>query len=250
MSYIEKKYLKYKQKYINLKNIIGGGINASYKKTGDNLILKYNLENTNYEIKYRIIEEIGQGTHGIVYLIEKDGDIINKYIFKKGIDPDLNESYNEGIKSNMLDGILDPDMLVLFQGKKDSDFLISTYSGNDLSKEFEYQQIKIKNKYATTTNQLLELLHKINSNNIFHNDIKLRNVTIKNDKVYLIDFGLLTKLKSGMGALVSMSYRGVIAILEEYKCQNYSNTYSTCCRRFDRCYDSNTYMFIFTYHIF
>jgi len=225
MSNIEKKYLKYKQKYINLKEIIGGGIDASYIISGDKLILKYKFEETDHEIKYTIIKNLGKGSYGIVKLIEKDGDTMNKYILKIGKKKLLFESYNEGIKSNMLDGILDPDMLVLFQGKESSDFLISTYNGNDLSKEFKNNKKKIKDNYATTTTQLLELLYKINSNNIFHNDIKTENATIKDNKVYLIDFGFLTRGESDIGTLISMSYMSVIIFLEKYKYKEFEYTY-------------------------
>ena len=225
MTEIQKKYFKYKQKYINLKEIIGGGIEASYTISGKKLTLKYNLEGIEHEIKYTIKKILGRGTYGIVSLIEKEGDTTNKYIFKKGIKKSLFESYTEGNKSNMLDGILDPEMLVLFQGKVQSDFLISTYNGNDLEKEFERKPKKIKDKNATTTNQLLELLHKINSNDIFHNDIKLANITFKNDKVYLIDFGFLTKGISNAGSLISMSYMSVITFLEEYNFNEYKHTY-------------------------
>jgi len=222
----KKKYLKYKQKYLNLKKLIGGGINASYKINGNILTLTYQVDPDNTaEIKYTIQEEeLGRGTYGIVYLIEKNGTE-DLYIFKQGIGRNSYKTYMEGRKSNLLEGILDPDMVVLFQGKEDSDFLISTYNGNDLFNEFQLQKQKIKEKYETITIQLLELLHKINRNDIFHNDIKLANITIKNDIVYLIDFGLLSKKTSNMGTLWSMSYNGVIAILKTYSFNKYSKTF-------------------------
>jgi serine/threonine protein kinase len=223
----KKKYLKYKQKYLNLKKLIGGGINASYKINGNILTLTYQVDPYNtVEIKYTILEQLGKGAYGIVYLIEKNGTE-DLYIFKKGIKRNSYDTYIEGRKSNLLEGILDPDMVVLFQGKEDSDFLISTYNGNDLFYEFQLQKQKIKEKYETITTQLLELLHKINRNDIFHNDIKLANITIKNDIVYLIDFGLLSKKTSNMGTLWSMSYNGVIAILKAYSFKKYSKTFKT-----------------------
>jgi serine/threonine protein kinase len=223
----KKKYLKYKQKYLNLKKLIGGGINASYKINGYILTLTYQVDPySTAEIKYTILEQLGKGAYGIVYLIEKNGTE-DLYIFKKGIKRNSYDTYIEGRKSNLLEGILDPDMVVLFQGKEDTDFLISTYNGNNLFYEFKLQKEKIKEKYETITTQLLELLHKINSNDIFHNDIKLENITIKNDKVYLIDFGLLSKKSSNMGTLWSMSYNGVIAILKAYSYKKYSKTFKT-----------------------
>ena len=222
---IKNKYLKYKQKYLNLKKMIGGGINAKYEKTGNELTLKYYFNHKYYEIKYIINKQIGEGGNGIVYLITKKNDKYDKekYIFKQGLYSNSNASFIEGTQSNLLKNILDDDMLVLFQGSSQSDFLISTYNGNDLLNEFKNKPEQIKDKYASITTQLLELLHKINMNNIFHNDIKLENVTIKNDKVYLIDFGLLSYKKSTIGSLMTMSYKGVIAGLKEYEYNYYSN---------------------------
>jgi hypothetical protein len=160
----KKKYLKYKQKYLNLKKLIGGGINASYKINGNILTLTHQVDPYNTtEIEYTILEQLGKGAYGIVYLIEKNGTE-DLYIFKKGIKRNSYDAYIEGRKSNLLEGILDPDMVVLFQGKEDSDFLISTYNGNNLFYEFKLQKEKIKEKYETITTQLLELLHKINRN--------------------------------------------------------------------------------------
>ena len=223
------KYLKYKQKYVNLKKMIGGGIDATYQITGDQLTLNYDGGNETYTI---LEEEIGKGSYGSVSLIQnnKDKDEDEKqYIFKKGIKKLKTESYDEGIKSEMLKNILDDNMLVLFQGKKESDFLISTYNGKDLYKEFKdeyYAEQKIKTKYAVITTQILELLHTINKNDIFHNDIKLANITIKDEKVYLIDFGLLTKEKSINGSLISMSFNGVINTLINYKYLDYEEAFT------------------------
>ena len=57
----QKKYLKYKQKYINLKNIIGGGINAEYTENGNIITLRYKLNEIDYEIKYKKTQELGKG---------------------------------------------------------------------------------------------------------------------------------------------------------------------------------------------
>lgn len=225
----KKKYLKYKQKYVSLKKIIGGGIPATYIKTNKQLTLTYTTHEIKYTtthiIKYTILKQIGEGTYGQVYLIENN-DNKKQYILKEGKKHSSTVSNDEGLKSDLLKGILADDMLVLFQGTDESDFLISTYNGNDLYQEFKDKKQEIKEKYAIITIQLLDLLHTINKNNIFHNDIKLANITIKNDNVYLIDFGLLTKSKSNMGSLISMSYNGVIAILKTYNNTFYSQTYS------------------------
>ena len=211
------KYLKYKQKYLNLKKMIGGGIEATYTITGDQLdqlTVNYKMDGVANKITYTILNEIGSGGNGIVSLIRNNKNGI-QYIFKKGIFDKGTETFDEGVLSNLLENILDDDMLVLYQGTKESDFLISKYNGKDLYKEFKDKKQQLKNQYATVTIQLLDLLYRINSKDIFHNDIKLANITFKNGKVYLIDFGLLSQGNSQMGTLISMSYNGVIAMLPE-----------------------------------
>jgi hypothetical protein len=223
---IQNKYLKYKQKYFNLKKMIGGGINATYTITGVQITLSFFDEKTEKEkeIKYTIQEKLPHWSADvIVYKIKKDDDHTNTFIFKKGINSGEREIHREGENSNLLKNILDDDMLVLFQGTKQSEFLISTYNGNDLYQEFKEKEIK--EQYANVTTQLLDLLHKINSRDIFHNDIKLANITIKDGKVYLIDFELLTKGESNYGTLVSMSFNGVIALLEKRKYNKYETIY-------------------------
>ena len=212
MSY-QNKYQKYKNKYIELKNIIGGGINATYNINGENILVKYDLNGKINELKYKIIRNLGKGGNGTVDLIEKIGDTKNSYVFKRGINIGSYASYEEGIASDQLKGILDEDMLVLFQGKVPSDFLISTYNGNDLEKEYSGNILKIKNEYISTTTQILNLLQKINQNRLFHNDIKLQNITIKNKKVYLIDFGML-RTSSHPGSLVNLSFKSLIIFCE------------------------------------
>ena len=221
MSY-QNRYLKYKQKYINLKNIIGGGINATYNISGENIIVKYNLSGKMNELKYKIIRNLGKGGNGTVDLIEKIGDTKNSYVFKKGINIGSFASYEEGIASDQLKGILDEDMLVLFQGKSPSDFLIATYNGNDLEKEYSGNISKIKNEFVSTTTQILDLLYKINQKRLFHNDIKLQNITIKNKKVYLIDFGML-KNSSQPGSLINMSFKSAIIFCESRGWNKYAS---------------------------
>lgn len=212
MSY-QIKYQKYKNKYFELKNMIGGGINATYNINGENIIVKYDFNGKINELKYKIIRNLGKGGNGTVDLIEKIGDTKNSYVFKRGINIGSFASYEEGIASDQLKGILDEDMLVLFQGKSPSDFLIATYNGNDLEKEYSGNILKIKNEYTSTTTQILDLLQKINKNRLFHNDIKLQNITIKNKKVYLIDFGML-RTSSHPGSLVNLSFKSTIIFCE------------------------------------
>lgn len=220
----QNKYLKYKQKYINLRNIIGGGIDATYNIVGYNLSVEYTLNAKKNVLQYKLIKKLGEGGNGTVDLIEKIGDTTNKYVFKRGINKGSTASYDEGIASDKLKDIIDEDMLVLFQGKSPSDFLIAVYNGNDLEKEYISKVFKIKNEYVNITTQILDLLQKINQRNLFHNDIKLQNITIKNKKVYLIDFGML-KNTSQPGSLINMSFKSLIIYCQNNNWNYYEKYY-------------------------
>ena len=218
------KYLKYKQKYFNLKKIIGGGIDATYNiNYNDVLTIRYDLEGVTHEIIYKIINKIGEGSFGSVELIKNEKD--NTYhIFKRGIGPSKNESYNEGKKSEMLKDIVDNDMLPLYQGNNPTDFLISRYNGKILPDEFKGNIRKIKNNYFDITKQILYLINKINKKNLFHNDIKTENLTVMFNQVYLIDFGQLDN-KSDSGALVSMSFKSLIICCQKLNFNRYVESY-------------------------
>ncbi len=116
-------------------------------------------------------------------------------------------------------------MLVLFQGKFEKDFLISTYNGKDLMNEYQTISPNDKiSKLSTILIQTLGLLHRINKFRFYHNDIKLKNITVKGEKVSLIDFGFLD-VTSRLGSFTSMSFRSLIEFLKIYEFRSYDITF-------------------------
>ena len=221
MSHFYKKYLKYKRKYLYLKNQLGSGIYARYTMTTDIgttrqiVTLYYNdKDGKEQQINYTIEEIIGSGSYGIVYKLRNSEDQ-NFYIIKIG-----NSTLLEGIMTDNLKGIIDNDMLVLFQGNQEKEFLIAKYNGINLEEEYYKNLLKIKYEFISTTTQILQLLSRINKRGFFHNDIRLVNLTIKNKKVYLIDFGLM-KTESSRGCIISISVRSILDDIQiEYPEEN------------------------------
>ena len=219
------KYSKYKQKYLDLKKFIGGGIPATYimNKANNTFSLHFKKDGLQHSIIYNYNEAdlIGRGGFGKVYKITKfDSEDKNTYILKIG-DPRSNDNEKEGEKSEWLKDILDLDSIVLFQGNLPRDFLISNYNGNDLEKE--YTGTTYRSTYDKILNigsilgQILELVYKLNTNmplQFYHNDIKIKNIVIKDSVVRLIDFGMLQKT-SNRGTSNSMSYKSVIKLLHD-----------------------------------
>jgi len=239
------KYLKYKQKYLDLKKLIGAGLEATCELNETNIIITYNLDGEKeLHYEYNPEDPIGSGTYGTVYKIKKlSSDDDTEYIFKMKI-PRSSEifrikgmiNYNypivkEGIQSNLLDGILDNESLIIFQGKIMSnakpvgEFLISRYNGFDLQKTYsgtDYFNQNQKIEYiGNILGQILGNIRLLNNSKLYHNDIKLQNIVMNSSmRVRLIDFGLLDT-KSDIGTVVSMSYKSVNINFYEYSDQKY-----------------------------
>ena len=226
------KYLKYKQKYLNLKKIIGAGMDAEINIDSDSSTVKLiyiDNDGEQKELMFNIINEIGSGSYGKVFQMKEKTNQEITYILKLSKKTNI-DIFKEGRKSNNLKNILDDQSLILFQGIKIygklntdnvtyKDFLISYYNGNDLEKEYNEvlsEEEKI-NKIGSILNQLLNLIYKLNKNPIqkyFHNDIKLQNIVInKKDVVRLIDFGLLDN-NSYFGTPQSMSYKSLVKFMQ------------------------------------
>ena len=126
------KYLKYKHKYLDLKKLIGAGLEAICELNEKNIIITYKSDDKDKELHYEYNPEdpIGSGTYGTVYKIKKlFSDDDTEYIFKMKI-PRSSEIFKfkgmvnydypivkEGTLSDLLKEILDTESLIIFQGK-------------------------------------------------------------------------------------------------------------------------------------
>ena len=81
----QNRYLKYKQKYLILKKLIGGGIEASYTRNGKDFTLTYidPVDNTSKQIEFEKDKFIGSGSSGFVHLLKRKSDN-ELFIFKDG----------------------------------------------------------------------------------------------------------------------------------------------------------------------
>ncbi len=152
-----------------------------------------------YLIKDRWIikEEIYRGSLSCVYKgIDKDTkkDIVVKMIEDKPITK-FEEYFNNEIRTYQLlkkDGfpkyINDGACEDLCIEDRMNRYVVLEYTGIDMSesnKKSKFTLLQVKN-YAIQIISLLEYIHDLG---ILHNDIKPKNFTILNDKIYIIDFG-------------------------------------------------------------
>jgi hypothetical protein len=247
-----KKYIKYKNKYLEIKNnLIGAGENGTIKfkflergkesiplEVKDNFIefikkLKENLEkgvitiiitkdNGDTEI-FSILNFIAEGAIGAVFkllhLVKKENMII-KISKMKGA------SSIEGINIDRL--TIDPQKKALYQGTNDIDFAIYKYLGEGANIFFSKTTYSINFLFDKFWYLFYEI-YMLNINLQFHNDVKLENCVVDEfNNLSLIDYGLVTITNSNRGTIISISMRGVIEwLLIDYitdlsKIPNYS----------------------------
>jgi serine/threonine protein kinase len=235
------KYLKYKSKYKKLIKIIGGGISSNIIITNEKQdaikFNKMNLEGKHMQVIYLnkinntksidnfiISKVIGDGAFGKVYMIidKKDN---KQYVIKVNISTNDQDHSNsdEGILTEKLSNILSEDSLAKFQGTDPFDYVIYYYHGLNLKKIYVEKSTTYKvNNIKYILYQLYIQLNKLNSNNLFHNDIKEPNISISESEsgkpiLKLLDFGSLNHF-STMGTWESMCVKGIINfVLTEYQ---------------------------------
>jgi serine/threonine protein kinase len=174
---------------------------------------------------------IASGSYGLVFKIY---DLDNKeYIIKisnKTLSGNrTDDTIVEGVKSDMLIGILDDASIIKYQGilkntydSSEYGYLISEYNGETVQNTYSNSLLSIDNKkrlYIFILSSILCYIHNLNINQIYHNDIKLNNIVIaiseRDTKVRLIDFGFLTNNQPYKGTHYSMSFKSVIHMRNE-----------------------------------
>lgn len=143
--------------------------------------------------KYVIERPIGEGRYGLCFLASSDtGEkvVIKKFkhnIFKKS----SGKSEHEAVILSKLDDSRIPKFLGVINEKGFYGFVL----------EFKYghtaKNLLFKNNYKFTRQEffnigikLIKIIKYIHENGVVHRDIRIPNILIDKDEVYLIDFGL------------------------------------------------------------
>ncbi|KMT21872.1 serine/threonine protein kinase [Clostridium cylindrosporum] len=141
---------------------------------------------------YKILDFIGEGRFGRCYLVEKDSrkyilkELKRKYLKKK---PNTVPHEREILMSlghpnipKLVDFIKSPKIygyiLEYIEGKTAEDIIFGD------NQKFSYSEI------YNIGLKLLSILEYVHGKNIVHRDIRIPNVIINGEDVYLIDFGL------------------------------------------------------------
>ena len=141
--------------------------------------------------KYKLIKKLGEGTFGHIYVGENKNTrelvaikLENKTDNKKGT------LKHEANIYKVLDGIKNIPRMRNFGVEGAFNYLIMDLLEESLDDLME-KQSKFSITYTISIAiELIDILHQIHDRGIVHRDLKPENFLIKNNKVFIIDFGL------------------------------------------------------------
>ena len=169
-------------------------------------------------LHYKILEKLGEGGMGVVYLAE-DTKLKRKVAIKflpRQIATDTDDRRRFEIEAQAAASLNHPNITTIHAIEENGDnlFIVMEYiDGIELKDRIKSGAIPI-DEAINIANQIAEGLEAAHKNRIVHRDIKSQNIMITNDgKVKIMDFGLaklrggsqLTRMSSTIGTVAYMS---------------------------------------------
>lgn len=144
--------------------------------------------------RYEVLKVIGSGSYGIVYLcrdLETDEDKVVKQLRPSKRRKEAKMLEHEIMILRMLHHKNIPELFDAFSFNEALFYVMSFIEGDNLE-----DQIFLR-KYAFNENQslhilshLLDLVNYLHQKDIYHQDLRIPNMLLKNNQLFLIDFGL------------------------------------------------------------
>ncbi|MED1943652.1 MULTISPECIES: protein kinase [Brevibacillus] len=145
---------------------------------------------------YEITKVLGMGSYGIAYLATHNPT--GNQVVLKQVKPSLRHTPKgeamQAYEKKVLMSLSHPQIprcLDSFPYRKDS-FMVMTYIAGPTLEDMLFDQNIVANeqKCAEWIRQIGELVAYLHEQNVIHRDVRIPNVIWKEDKPYLIDFGL------------------------------------------------------------
>lgn len=175
---------------------------------------------------YKVIRLVGEGRFGLCYLVDLDG---KQYILKEIKPKAIKKSGNKIIfEQEILSSINHPSIPNIVDTIKNDSvyaYILEYKSGNTIEDMiFGYNHIFTPTEIYKVGIKLIDIIKYLHENNIVHRDIRVPNVIIEDDDVYLIDFGLARILNNERYApSVDFAYLGHLLIHLYYSSFQKSN---------------------------
>lgn len=151
--------------------------------------------------RYKIIDMLGAGSYGIVYLcidtLTQEQKVVKQLRpSKRKSKKDIKLYYDEVAIIKELNHPQTPQFYEAFSEKGNYYFVMSYIRGRNLEEEiFEKKKIFTERESLNFLNELVQILNSLHSKNIYHLDLRIPNILYKDYKPCLIDFGLARKAK-------------------------------------------------------
>jgi serine/threonine-protein kinase len=141
---------------------------------------------------YKVIKLIGEGRFGICYLVELNA---KKYVLKEIKPKVIKKSGNKIIfEQQILSSINSPYVPKLVDTIKNNNiyaYILEYKNGNTIEDMIFGQGYRFKKHEIYKLGiKLIDIIKYLHQKNIVHRDIRVPNVLIDGENVYLIDFGL------------------------------------------------------------
>ncbi|WP_223881762.1 serine/threonine protein kinase [Niallia endozanthoxylica] len=146
--------------------------------------------------RYKVLNVIGTGSYGIVYLCEELNTNENRVI--KQLRPSKRRSKKEVemfekeiAVLRMLNHPNIPRLFEAFSNNGDLFYVMSFIEGDNLEDQIFFKKKTFNEKESLLfLVHLLELVDYLHKRDIYHQDLRIPNIILKNEDPFLIDFGL------------------------------------------------------------
>ena len=174
--------------------------------------------------RYKVLRVIGMGSYGIVYLckdLKTNEDTVVKQLrpSKRRNKKEIELFEKEISVLRRLNHQNIPVLYETFSLDKHLFYVMSFIEGDNLEDEIFYHKKSFNEKEALgILAQLLELVDYLHNKDIYHQDLRIPNLLLKNTELFLIDFGLA---KHGVVKDPSSSSSQKQEWIQEMKLQDY-----------------------------
>jgi serine/threonine protein kinase, bacterial len=174
--------------------------------------------------RYKVLRVIGMGSYGIVYLCKdlktKENTVVKQLRpSKRRNKKEIKLFENEISVLRRLNHQNIPVLYETFSLDKHLFYAMSFIDGDNLEDEIFYHKKSFNEKEALhILAQLLELVDYLHEKDIYHQDLRIPNLLLKNKELFLIDFGLA---KHGVVKGSSSSSSQKQEWIQEMKLQDY-----------------------------
>lgn len=159
-------------------------------------------EGTALNDRYVVLSVIGTGSYGIVYLCKDLRSQENRVVKQLRASKRRYKKEVELFKSetSILRTLNHKNMPILYETFSNNEYLfyaMSFIEGDNLEDEIFFSKKGFNEKESLQIlDQLLQLVDYLHKKAIFHQDLRIPNILLKNNELFLIDFGLSKQIVS------------------------------------------------------